>query len=130
MKKILIFTICALLIGTVPVYAVNSDNITNINQIQYNGQNIIQNVDNWYKDFEKNYLEVNNLVKNPSIQNEIASLLQNKNIRTQIHDLVQNKDVQNQINDLMKNKDVKNDVNTLMRNPEIKSKVNMIYHNE
>jgi hypothetical protein len=129
MKKILIFTICALLIGTVPVYAANPDNITNINQLQYNGHNVLQNVNNWYTDFEKNSLEVNTLVKSQTIQNQIATLLQNKNIRTQIHSLVQDKDVKNQINKLMKNKDVQNDVNILMKNPKIKSEVNMIYHN-
>ena len=130
MKKILIFTICALLIGTVPVYAANPSNTTNINQLQYNGHNILQNVNNWYTDFEKNSLEVNALVKSLSIQNQIATILQNKNIRTQIHSLVQNKDVKNQINKLMKNKDVQNDINILMKNPKIKSEVNMIYHNE
>ena len=130
MKKILIFTICALLIGTVPVYAANPTNTTNINQLQYNGHNILQNVNNWYTDFEKNSLEVNTLVKSSSIQNQIATILSSKNIRTQIHSLVQNKDVKNQINKLMKNKDVQNDFNILMKNPKIKSEVNMIYHNE
>jgi hypothetical protein len=130
MKKILIFTICALLIGTVPVYAANTDNTTNINQLQYNGHNILQNVNNWYTDFEKNSLEVNTLVKSQSIQNQIATLLQNQNIRTQIHSLIQNKDVKNQVNKLMKNKDVQNDINILMKNPKIKSEVNMIYNNK
>jgi hypothetical protein len=130
MKKILILTICALLVGTVPVYAANPDNTTNINQLQYNGQNILANVNNWYTDFEKNSFEVNTLVKNPTIQNQIASILQNKNIRTQIHSLEQNKNVQTQINKMMKNKDVQNDFNILMKNPQIKNEVNMIYHND
>jgi len=130
MKKILIFTICALLIGTVPVYAANPTNTTNINQIQYNGHNILQNVNNLYTDFEKNSFEVNSLVKSSNIQNQIAIILSSKNIRTQIHSLVQNQNVKEQINKLMKNKDVQNDVNILMKNPKIKSEVNMIYHNE
>ena len=130
MKKILIFTICALLIGTVPVYAAYPNNVTNINQLEYNGHNILQNVNNWYKDFEKNSLEVNTLVKSSNIQNQIATILQNKNIRTQIHSLVQNPDVKNQISILAKNKDVQNDFNILMKNPTIKSEVNMIFHNE
>jgi len=130
MKKILIFTICALLIGTVPVYATNPTNTTNINQLQYNGHNILQNVNSWYTDFEKNSLEVNTLVKSFSIQNQIATILSSKNIRTQIHSLVQNQNVKNQINKLMKNKNVQNDVNILLKNPKIKSEVNMIYHNE
>ena len=130
MKKILIFTICALLIGTVPVYAANPNNTTDINQLQYNGHNILQNVNNWYTDFENNSLEVNTLVKSSSIQNQIATILENKNTRTQIHSLVQNKDVKNQINKLMKNKEVQNDINILMENPKIKNEVNMINHNK
>ena len=130
MKKILILTICAFLIGTVPVYAANPDNATNINQLQYNGHNILANVNNWYTDFVKNSVEVNTLVKSPTIQNQIASILQSKNIRTQIHSLVQDKNVQTQINELTKNKDVQNDFNILMKNPQIKNEVNMIYHNQ
>ncbi len=130
MKKILIFTICALLIGTVPVYAANPTNATNINQLQYNGHNILQNVNNWYTDFIKHSSEVNALVKSSSIQNQIATILQNKNIRTQIHSLIQNKNVKNQINELMANKDVQNDVNILMKNPQIKNEVNLINHNK
>ena len=123
MNKILIFAICALLIGTVPIYAANPTNVTNINQIQYNRHNILQNVNNWFIDFEKNSLEVNTLVKSSSIQNQIATILSSKNIRTQIHSLVQNQNVKDQINKLMKNKDVQNDINILMKNPKIKSEV-------
>ena len=128
-NKILIFTICAMFVGTVPVYAATSYNTTAaVQQLQNPNQNWSQELNHWYNEFVQNPVPIDSLVQNQNFQNQIVSILQNKTIRNQIHTIIQNKGVQSQINNIMKNKDVQNDINILMQNKQLKNEVNMVYN--
>jgi hypothetical protein len=114
MNKLLILTICALLVVLYPVYASNSTNGIDIQQIQ-NDQDIYGQINTWFSNFFQNSDPVGYITNSSDYKNFVSSLSQ-ANIGKPIQGGLQGVNIQNMINTTMLSGEIQKNINIIMQN--------------
>jgi hypothetical protein len=115
MNKFLILSICALLIIIYPVYASNSTNGIDIQQLQ-NDQDIYGQINNWFTGLMQSSDPIGYISQNNGIQNFVSSIFHDNNVTAQIDNLLQDSNINSVINTTMQNGEIQRNINSLMQN--------------
>jgi hypothetical protein len=97
LNKFLILTISALLIIIYPVYASNSTNGIDIQQLQYD-QDIYGQINSWFSGLMQSSDPLSYISQNSGIQNFVSSIFQDNNVTAQMDSLLQDSNIKNVIN--------------------------------
>ncbi len=109
MNKLLIFSICTLLVLLTPVFATDTNSGVDLQQIQ-NSQDIYDIINSWFtgilQDFSSQInigniqTQLDNFINTSNIQSTLNSTIQNIMSRANLNDISNNPDLQNVINSL------------------------------
>ena len=113
MNKFLIISICALLVVLYPVYASNSTNGIDLQQLQ-NNQDIYGQINSWFSGLMQSSDPLGYISESSGYKNFIYSV-QNSSIQDDIHNLIQDQNIQNLLNNSMQNGEIQKNLNSLMQ---------------
>lgn len=111
MKKIAIICILAVMLGTMPIYAADTNSAQ---QLQNNNPQLYQDLMNLKDQIMQNPNQVTDLLQNQDVQDQIRGWIQKPDVQSQIHQWLQNPVVQDNLKILFQNQNIKNDLNKLM----------------
>jgi hypothetical protein len=114
MNKFLIISICILLVVLYPVYASNSTNGINLQQIQ-NNQDIYGQINSWFTGLIQSSDPLGYISSNSGYQNFVSSV-QNNNIQDEVNSLMHDQNIQSLLNSTIQNGEIQKNVNSLMQN--------------
>lgn len=125
MNKVLIFTICTLFVLLSPVFASNTNNGTDIQQIQ-NGQDVYVMINSWFSGLVQNFDPLNYITQNSNFQNLNSSMNNTGDIQTQFNNFLQTNNIQSTINSTLQNIMAQANLNDLMNNPNVQNIINTL----
>lgn len=111
MKRMAILCILTVMLGTIPIYAADSNAVQ---QLQTDNPQLYQDLMNLKDRIMQNSGQITELLQRQDIQNEIKQWLQRQDVQNQIYQWLQNPVVQENLNILFQNQDIKKELNSIL----------------
>ncbi|ADZ09980.1 hypothetical protein Metbo_1757 [Methanobacterium lacus] len=127
MNKLILISLCTILMFLSPVFAADSGSGTNIQGFG-NNTDIYGTINNWFSTIQG---DVNGFIDTENLQAKFGNYVNTSNIESTVNSNLQNMDIQAYLNDLMNNTDVQSFINNLniqsiTNNPDIQSFLNSL----
>lgn len=123
MNKFLIFTLCTFVMVLSPVFATDTNNGVDLQQVQ-NSQDVYNIINTYFTSFVQNLGSLTNTTQNSDFHNLSSQITNNGTVQTQFNNFLQTSNIQSTINSTLQYIETQVNIDSIMNNPELQNIIN------